>query len=56
MNLHFFTTLLGQIRENAPSWCYSALHAGWWILTALTIITLVDLAYRLFRTDHGLKP
>lgn len=48
--------LLGDIRANAPHWIYSALHVGWVVLTVLTLISMCDLAYRLFRRDHGLKP
>lgn len=54
--MSFFTQILGDIRGNAPTWSYTALLIGWRILTVLTLISMADLAYRLFRRDHGLKP
>lgn len=48
--------LLGGIRGNAPSWVYTLLMIGWRTLTVLTLITVADMGYRLFRRDHGLLP
>lgn len=52
----FLDTLLGDIRAGAPHWAYTALAVGWQILTVLTLISMCDLAWRLFRRDHGLTP
>ncbi len=50
------THFVDQIRGNAPTWSYTSLLVGWKVLTVLTLISCADLAYRLFRPDHGLKP
>ena len=54
--MNWFDQILGEIRGNAPTWSYTALLIGWRILTVLTLISMCDLGYRLFRRDHGLKP
>ncbi|WP_375480900.1 hypothetical protein [uncultured Jatrophihabitans sp.] len=52
----WFESLLGGIRDGAPHSAYVALLVGWRLLTVLTLITVLDMGYRLFRPDHGLKP
>ena len=54
--MNIFAHLLGDIREGAPGWAYVVLLVGWRVLTVLTLLTIADMAYRLFRRDHGLKP
>lgn len=48
--------LLGWVRENAPDWAYDALGYGWCVLALLTFITVLDMIWRLMRSDHGMKP
>ena len=54
--MNWFDSLLGGIRGGAPDWSYVVLLVGWRLLTVLTLITVLDMGYRLFRPDHGLKP
>ncbi len=54
--MNVFTDLLGSVRGGAPDWSYVVLLVGWRLLTVLTVLTVLDMGYRLFRRDHGLKP
>lgn len=47
---------VGWARMNADPWVYQTLEIGWYVLTILTVITVVDMLFRLLRTDHRMKP